>query len=391
VAPVHLIASSDDFLLEEQLREIIRAASEKFGGIEPEVLSCDITPEDLATELCSPSLFSPQRVLVVPDVRDWFVAAAKGKAKKASTEAAVDTGPVVHVLKEGLSEDLVLVLGACCPSNPKGELVKAAGAAGSVQWLEAPKPPKPWEDVEVSEEQQRVLRDVLARAVGDVQFTHGALKLLIHRLGYAPRLLIQEAKKLASASVGQEVDEDLVRALCFPKERSLEVVRDAVFAKQAAPILDLLVAAEFGIQVRNWDGQAVRAEVLPNMIAGQVGALLQQMLYLRRLVVRIGIEPEMAPDRTRDPKWYPYRFKNGAGPTVLEALAADAPSPVVGPGKRPPTLFTLGNLFKGASRFTDDELISALARYGEVEAELRGKMPVEALSVWLASSLQTRG
>jgi DNA polymerase III delta subunit len=387
VAPVHLIASSDDFLLEEQVREVTRAASESFGGVEPEVLPSEITPSDLATELCSPSLFAPQRVFVIPDLRTWVGAPAKGKAKKSGEPEPVDVTPVVGVLEEGLSPDIALIMGAWCKSNPKGPLVKAVSQAGTFEWLPGPDEVKPWEDLELSAEQEKVLRGVLARTAGDVKFSEGAKKLLMHRLGYAPRLLIQEAKKLVAAHVDNTVDEDLVRALCFPRERSLEAVRDAVFDRQVTPILDLLAAVESGVPVRDWRGQLLTEDNVPFMIAAQVGSLCQQMLYLRRLAVRSGMERELAPERTKEPKWYPYRFKNGMGPDLLEHLKTDAPSPMFGSGRKPPTLFSLGQVVKGASRWTDDELVDALAEFGEMEAGLRGTMSTPGLSVWLTRAL----
>jgi DNA polymerase III delta subunit len=387
VAPVHLIASSDDFLLEEQVREVTRAASESFGGVEPEVLPSEITPSDLATELCSPSLFAPQRVFVIPDLRTWVGAPAKGKAKKSGEPEPVDVTPVVGVLEEGLSPDIALIMGAWCKSNPKGPLVKAVSQAGTFEWLPGPDEVKPWEDLELSAEQEKVLRGVLARTAGDVKFSEGAKKLLMHRLGYAPRLLIQEAKKLVAAHVDNTVDEDLVRALCFPRERSLEAVRDAVFDRQVTPILDLLAAVESGVPVRDWRGQLLTEDNVPFMIAAQVGSLCQQMLYLRRLAVRSGMERELAPERTKEPKWYPYRFKNGMGPDLLEHLKTDAPSPMFGSGRKPPTLFSLGQVVKGASRWTDDELVDALAEFGEMEAGLRGTMSTQGLSVWLTRAL----
>lgn len=390
MAPVHLIASSDDFLLEEQIRERTRVAADAFGGVEPESLSPEITPEDLATELCSPSLFAPQRVFVIADLGSWLEPPPRSGNKKAPDTEEVDVTPVIGVLEEGLSEDVFLVMGAVCRSKPKGPLVKAVGAAGTFEWLPAPDPPKPWEDADVSEEQEKVLRAVLAREAGDVSFTPGAEKLLMRRLGYAPRLLIQEARKLVTAHVDQKVDEALVRALCFPKERSLEAVRDGVFDKNVAPLLDILVAVEAGIPVRDWRGQLMTAEKTPFVIAAQVGSLCRQMLYLRRIAVRFGMDGELDPARTSEPKWYPYQFKNRIGPDLLGHLKTDAPSPVIGPGKRPPTLFMLGGLFKGASRWADAELVDALAEFGEMETGLRGKMVTERLSVWLARAFAGR-
>jgi DNA polymerase III delta subunit len=385
VAPVHLIASSDDFLLEERVREVARTASESLG-VESELLPPEITPEDLATELCSPSVFAPHRVFVIPDLGAWLVPTAKGKTKKSAESEPVDVTPVVGVLEEGLSPDIALVMGAWCKSSPKGPLVKAVNAAGTFEWLAGPDDAKPWDDAELSDEQEKVLRGLLARTAGNVKFSEGAQRLLMHRLGYAPRLLIQEARKLVAAHVDNRVDEDLVRALCFPRERSLDAVRDAVFAKRAAPILDLLTAVEAGIPVRDWQGQLMTEDNVPFVIAAQVGLLCQQMLYLRRLVKRVGMEQEMTPERTDREKWYPYQFKNGIGPALMEHLKNDAPSPVFG-GRKPPSLFTLGQLFRGASRYRDGDLVGALADFGETEAGLRGKLPAERLSVWLTVAL----
>ncbi len=386
MAPVHLIASSDDFLLEERVREVARTASESLG-VEPEALPSEITPEDLATELCSPSLFAPRRVFVISNLGAWLEAPSKGKTKKSAEAEPVDVTPVIGVLEEGLSPDITLIMGAWCKSSPKGPFVKTVGTAGTFEWLPGPDEAKPWEDRELSSEQEKVLRGLLARTAGDVKFSEGAQKLLMHRLGYAPRLLIQEARKLVAAHVDNKVDEDLVRALCFPRERSLETVRDAVFDRRTIPILDLLAAVEAGIPVRDWRGQLLSDDSVPILIVTQIGSLLQQMLYLRRLVARVGMEREMASERTDQPKWYPYQFKNGTGPALLEHLKSDAPSPIFGSGKKPPSVFALGQLFRGASRYRDEDLIGALADFGETEAGLRGKLAAERLVVWLTRAL----
>ena len=64
----------------------------------------------------------------------------------------------------------------------------------------------------LSDEQCEVLRGVLAREAGEVRFTPAAERLLFDRLGFAPRLLAQEGRKLAAASAAETVDEDLVCA-----------------------------------------------------------------------------------------------------------------------------------------------------------------------------------
>jgi len=320
-APVYLVASSDDYLLEEALGETVRAVCAEFGDIDPETMPEALTPEDLSVELCSPSLFAPQRVLVVPEIRAWIDIPARRPPDPRPTEKAiVDAAPVVQVLGEGIADGIALVMGACCHSKPKGALVDAVDEAGGFRWQPVPEPPKPWEDAVLSKEQEAMLRKLLSRVAGDVRFTPEAARLLLDRLGFAPRLLIQEGRKLAAANVEGMVDEELVLALSFPKERSLDVVWDAVFDRRAAPILDIMAATEAGIQVRDRQGRPVTAKGAPHALFSQVASILQNLLYLRRLSAEHGLLGEMSTDKTRDDFWYPRRFKNGLGPKIVELV-----------------------------------------------------------------------
>jgi hypothetical protein len=387
-APVYLVASSDDYLLEEALGETVRVVCAEFGDIDPETLPEALTPEDLSVELCSPSLFAPQRVLVVPEIRAWIdIPARRPPDPRPAEKAIVDAAPVLQVLGEGIADGIALVMGACCHSKPKGALVDAVDEAGVFRWQPVPEPPKPWEDAVLSKEQDTMLRELLSRAAGDVRFTPEAARLLLERLGFAPRLLIQEGRKLAAANVDGMVDEELVLALSFPKERSLDVVWDAVFERRASPILDIMAATDAGIQVRDRQGRPVTAKGAPSILFSQVASILQNLLYLRRLAAEHGLIGEMSTDKTRDDFWYPRRFKNGLGPKIVELVKADAPSPIQRAGGKAPTLFVLGRLFKGAGRYSDEDLVQALADVGGVETALRGDMATEALSVWITSTL----
>ncbi len=386
--PVYLVASSDDYLLEEALSETVRVVCAEFGDIDPETMPEALTPEDLSVELCSPSLFTPQRVLVVPEIRTWIeIPAKRPPDPRPAEKAAVDSAPVVQVLGEGIADGIALVMGACCHSKPKGPLVDAVDATGGFRWQPVPEPPKPWEDAILSREQEAMLRTLLSKVAGDVRFTPEAARLLLDRLGFAPRLLVQEGRKLAAANVDGMVDEELVLALSFPKERSLDVVWDAVLERQAAPVLDIMAATEAGIQVRDRQGRSVSAKGAPSILFSQMASILQNLLYLRRLAAAHGLVEEMSTDKTRDDFWYPRRFKNGLGPKVVGLVKADAPSPIQRTGGKAPTLFVLGRLFKGAGRYTDEDLVQALAGVGAVETALRGDMAAEALSVWIASVL----
>jgi hypothetical protein len=389
MALVYLLASPDDYLLETRVREALASASSELGGVEPEILREETTPEELAVELCSPSLFAPQRVLFAPDIRSWLdIPARRGRGgRDKASKVEVDADPVVRVINEGLSEGTALVMAAVCGEKPKGPLAKAVEEVGTLRWISLPPQPKPWEDVSLSGEQCEVLREVLAREVGEVRFTPEAERLLFDRLGFAPRLLAQEGRKLAAASAAGRVDEDLVRALCFPKERSLDVVWDALLERKAAPVLDIITAAAAGLPVRDRHGKIMTSDGVPIAVFGQGSLVFQRLLYLRLMATENGFVDEMAPERTGDRYWYPSQFKNGIGPKLVELLEADAPSPLIRSGSKPPSLFMLGGLFRGAGRYRTSELERALAELGTVETALRGDLAVEALSVWFTSIL----
>ena len=172
-----LVAASDDYLLEERVVEASRAASAAFGGVEPEEVDEETTPHDLAIELCSPSLFNPQRVLVVRDARRWVDAPAPPGAP--AHKQRPDVGPLVETLDSGLSPDIALILGVWCGRRPKGALVEAVDRCGVVEWLPLPAPPKPWEDVILSDAQRDVLRGVMRRAAPASRWTPPAERLLL--------------------------------------------------------------------------------------------------------------------------------------------------------------------------------------------------------------------
>ncbi len=388
MARVYLLASPDDYLLEGRVREAIASVSAELGGVEPEFVREETTPEELAVELCSPSLFASQRLLVASDIQSWLdIPAGRGRGRDKASKEEVDAESVVQVLKEGLSDGTALVMAAVCGEKPKGSLVKAVEKVGEFRWISLPPQPRPWEDVTLSDEQCEVLRGVLAREAGEVRFTPAAERLLFDRLGFAPRLLAQEGRKLAAASADGTINDDLVRALCFPKERSLDVVWDALLERRAAPVLDIIAATTGGLPVRDRHGKIMTSSGVPMALFGQASLVFQRLLYLRLLTAGNGLVDEMAPERTSDRYWYPRRFKDGIGPKLVELIEADGPSPLQRSGSKPPSLFVLGGLFRGAGRYRSSELEGALAELGTVETALRGDLAMEALSVWFTGIL----
>jgi DNA polymerase III delta subunit len=390
VANVHLIASPDDFLLERHAEGLVVRVCEELGGVEPEIQAEDVTPERVAVELCSPSLFSPQRVLVVKQAASWLARRKAGKRARGSGGAgpAADVTALLQVVTEGLSDDVALILLAQCSSKPKGELVEAVELHGHLHWHPAPPPPKPWEEGAVSDEQAGVLRAVIRDAAGEVAFSPSAERLLFERLGFAPRMLAQEARKLAAAATDGSVDEELVRRLSFPKERSIEAAREALLGRRPEPLLDLLSAAAGGHPVRDYQGRLMTGDGLPFILVGLASTLFQQLLYLRLLAARHGLLEEMEPRKTDADYWYPRRFKNDLGPRLQQLVDDDGASPLAPPGGRKPAPFTLSHLFRGAGRYADGELVRALADLGPVETAIRGDGALEALSVYFSSVLE---
>jgi hypothetical protein len=410
-ARLALIASSDDYLLELALGEAVDQAREALGGAEVERLADTLSPEDVAVELRSPSLFVAARVLVVGEVRHWLdttapqgalkrveaadeseehkAAKAPNSAEKTGVEALV--APLVAVLSEGMPEGMALVMGAWCGREPKGPLAEAVAAAGRHRWVPLPERPKPWEDATLSQEQWQVLSGLLAREAGATRFDRGAERLLLERLGFEPRRLVQEARKLVSAAgTDGVVDEALVRRLVLPRDRSLEVVRDGVLARDPRPLLELIAAAADGVSVNDWQGRPMPPDRFPSALLGQVANLLGQMLYLRRVADAAGLARELSAGRAAGGGWYRQVFSQRLAPVLAERLEASSPHPLLDRKGKAPSSWTLGLLFRGAARFNDDELVAALAAAGEVELALRGELGLEALTVWITRSLSRR-
>ena len=89
-----LVAAGDDLLLEDAFRDATERAGGSMSQPAVETLPDDVTPEDVAVELNSPSLFNPERVLLVPDTSQWVIASTSpgGPTMPARKNAkAVDT------------------------------------------------------------------------------------------------------------------------------------------------------------------------------------------------------------------------------------------------------------------------------------------------------------
>lgn len=381
-----LIAASDDFLLEETLRSAVERAVDSLNEPSVEDLSPDASAEDVAVEVNSPSLFAPERVLIVRDARAWLQTTAPKGAP--ATPSGGDVSPLVRALEAGAPEGVALVMGAWCGSKAKGPLVDAVKKAGTWQWVASPEPPKPWEEGSVSDAQRAVLRPIMERAAPGTRFSPAAERLLLERLGFAPRRLAQESAKLAAAAGnGSVVDETLVRRMVLQRDGSLEELQDAILqrnAKEAAAFLD---KARRNIPVTDWSGQRLSDRDLAFRLFNLSADCWTRMLYLRQVAAAIGAEAELEPRRNTQRSWYSQTFKTRLAPALLRAIAADPGSPFGG-SKRAPKPWSLHLLFKGAGRYRDTELTDTLIAAASVEKKLRRPgEAIDALPAWILGTL----
>ncbi len=364
-----------------------------------ETLPDNITPEDVAVELNSPSLFNPDRILLVPDAGRWVIATTSpgGPTMPSRKNAkAVDelVQPLLKTLEGGMPEGVALVMGVWCGAKPTGSLAKAVEASGSLEWIATPEPPKPWEDCAVSDAQKTVLRRLMVRAAPTARYAPAAEGLLFERLGFAPRRLVQETGKLAVAA-GPDglIDEALVRRLVLPREGSLEVLQDAILGRDARTAVKFLDDARRGLPIRDWSGFHIDEGGLGIRVFNMAIDTFTRMLYMRGAARVIGAENELNPQKNSARSWYSQTFKPRLGPKLKSHIEADPGAPFRSRAKgdakpKVPSPWALQRLFRGASLYSDDDLIRSLSEAGVIERRLRRPgNPIEAIPAWLLLTL----
>ncbi|RLE26438.1 MAG: hypothetical protein DRJ65_05535 [Acidobacteria bacterium] len=394
-----LVAAGDDLLLEDAFRDATERAVGGMPEAAVETLSDDVTPEDVALELNSPSLFNPERVLLVPDISQWVVASTSpGGPKIPSRKDAkgVDAlvQPLLSALEDGMPDGVALVMGVWCGAKPTGSLVTAVEDAGHLDWIATPEPPKPWEDCAVSDAQKTVLRRLRVRAAPDARFAPAAEALLFERLGFAPRRLVQETVKL-SVAAGPDalIDEALVRRLVLPLEGSLEKLQDAILGRDIRTAVTFLDEGRRGLPIRDWSGGHIDDGALGIRVFNLAIDTFTRMLYLRGAARAIGAEDELNPQKNSARSWYSQTFKPRLGPKLKSHIEADPGAPFrSGPkGKtktKAPTPWAMQRLFRGASLYSDEDLIRSLIEAGQIERRLRRPgNSLEAVPGWLLLTL----
>ncbi|HHQ48703.1 MAG TPA: hypothetical protein ENK19_07455, partial [Acidobacteria bacterium] len=117
-----LVGSSDEYLAQEALQEEVAAIQQIMGDAAVIELEAGVSPQRVAEEIVSGSLFDPRRILVLRDVGPWLDAPVP--VGSSGRVPAADPSPLVSTLEHDLPEDVALVMGAWCGAKPRGPLVE---------------------------------------------------------------------------------------------------------------------------------------------------------------------------------------------------------------------------------------------------------------------------
>lgn len=379
------VAVGDDFLLEEALKTAVEGVAQELGGASIEELRAETGPEDLALEINSPSLFSSERVLLLNQVQHWVDAPPAPDAPK--IKGQFDLTPLLDALQEDLPEGLGVVLGAWCGGQPKGELVNVIQQRGEFRWIPLPEAPKPWEPSGLSSAQREALRSIIKRAAPSARIAPAAETLLGDRLGFAPRRLAAEVRKLEAASGGELISEDLVRRLVLPRDGSIEVFQDCLLARNIQGMAAFLDEARRGIPIRDYSGERLGGRSLGIRLFNTAAETFLRMLYLRELASILRAESELNPTKNKARNWYGRVFKPRLGPALVSKILQDDSAPFKRRAKGP-SLWSLHLLFRGAGNYEPKQLKTAVMESGPIELALRrSEDELAPLWSWLSRAM----
>jgi hypothetical protein len=366
-----LLASPDDFLLELERHDFEAAWHEAYPQGEASTFEEAPPPGRLVQELASPSLFSPERLIVVSDASPYISGRDKDNEALASSLGSLPLG------------DVTLLLAAVVGSSPGGAVAEAAGRRGELRFLALPEAPKPWDEARVSRPQRRLLANVVARVAPDLATNEEVVDALCEVYGFRPRELAQAATRLALAGGASEA---AVRAQAGAGECSIREIEEALLGRDAARFARFVGTLTAGGTLTDWRGEAVAPERFGRTLAGAVGRLLRQALAVRGHAARAGLGAELQPKRCAARDWYPKTFKPGLFPRLEEDIEATPASPLAGMSP-----WQLHRAFRLAARYTEEELIEALGRSAGSAAEAgRGPEVLAAVSELVLGVLTPR-
>jgi len=329
-----------------------------------EILTFDEAPAvgRLVQELASPSLFAPDRLLVVVSAIPYL--------KKGSDEEGEALGRALASLP---LRDVTLLLTAVTEKAPEGPLAEAVRGRGDVRFLALPEKPKPWDEGRVSKEQRPVLASLVARVAPALADQHEVIDALIEAHGFRPRELAKAAERLLLAG---EVSADAVREQAGAGECTLRDLEEALLRRDAQRFVRLAGTLAAGGVLTDWWGEAVAPDRTAMVLASTFGRLLRQALAVRGHATRAGLANELEPNKCSADGWYTRTFKSRLYPRLTSDIEATPGSPAAGR-----TPWQLHRSFRLAAAYSEAELIEALARLGGSRAERdRGPSALAAVS-----------
>lgn len=338
-----LLACPDDYLLDiERTAAETQWASTHPGG---EVRRLDTAAlEQLAGELASPSLFAPERLVVVRDASG--VVEGKEKGRRAAES-------LVACLGVSWDRDTSLLLCAPAKSEPKGPLADYVRAHGTLTWMPLPPPPKPWEDVRLSGEQRRSLEKLLQRTVPEILAHRAVVEVLLDHLGFKPRLLVQTAERLLLAG---HLDVQWVRDELGPGERSIDEVEKALVDRDVRRLAGFLAVLSAGGELVNWRGERISPGGVAPVLSQWLNRLLRNALAMREHARCGGLAGELDARQCAESRWYSTAFQKRIHPVLEKEIEAAAGSELADA-----SAWQRHRIFRLAAAYSDEELRRGLA------------------------------
>lgn len=306
----------------------------------------------LCQELETPSLFAGERLFLLPHAESTL--ALPPRAVEALV--AVLKAPPPGVLWVGLFAEL--------PEPPKGPLAEGFAGLAEMEHLSLPPPPKPWEEVRLSQEQKKLLRQLLAEEVPEVLAHEDVLDVLFETHGFSPRQLVQAARDLVAS---QELSPEAARRTAGREAVAAGELERALEGGDWARVALCLGQLAEGAVLETFRGELASGRRAADLAAGFLSRACLAALTVRLLAERAGLARELDRTRVEQPSWYPREFK----PRIYPRLVAAAEEmPELGLAERSP--WSLQASFRLAARFTAPRLARAVAdllRFGALRAE----------------------
>jgi hypothetical protein len=362
-----LLASPDDFLLELERRRFEEAWREAHPAGEFVAFEDAPPPARLVQELACPSLFAPERLLVVAAAGAYLATARRG-----------ETDALAQALASIRLTDVTLLLAAVTGNAPSGAVAESISARGEVRFLALPEPPKPWEETRVSPAQRRLLASLVERVAPALAHEPEVVEALTEVYGFHPRELAQAAQRLLLSG---EISAAAVRAGAGAGECPIREVEEALLRRDGARFARFAGVVASGGTLADWRGEAVAPERAPAVLSSTVNRLVRQALAVRGHAARADLTAELSPRRCAARGWYTQTFKPRLHPTLAGDIEAAPGSPLAGL-----TPWQLHRAFRLAAAYSDGELLSALAGLAATGMEReRGPAALAALSAVVLS------